>query len=207
MMYIKTPIGTTKQINRMFKYFLWGFSKDRVTRKVPLIAWNRLTHPREDGGLGFMDCLTHLQALLSKWITKALDDPTTEWAVRFLTLSTSITSWDQRRALNRADYTATDRILFGEVTSCGHMKFLAGLWKAWSALCRHLLLNPKGTTLHAHWQVADIVKSLHPFSILDNATTISLLSIMSKLGVRKVQDFWDSLAHEAKDFEDKFRHI
>lgn len=93
MMYIEIPIGTIKHINRMFKDFLWGFSKDGTTRKILLIAWGRLTQPREVGGLNFLDCLTHSQALLSKWIAKALDDPTTEWAALFLTLSESIT-WD-----------------------------------------------------------------------------------------------------------------
>lgn len=105
-----------------------------------------------------------------------------EWASLFLTLSEYIT-WDQRSALNRAEYTTTDRIMFGEVTSYGPLKFLAGLWKAWTALRRHLLLDPHGSPLPAQWRVANIVKSLHPFSALEDATTISLLSIMSKLGI------------------------
>lgn len=135
-----------------------------------------------------------------------MDDPTTEWSSLFLTLSDSI-MWDQCRALNWAGYTTTDQILFGEVTTCGLMKFLLGLWKAWIAIHRHLLLDPVGTLILAHQRVTDIVKFLHPFSALNEGTTISLLAIMSKLGIMWAQDFWDNSTHAVKDFEEKFRRI
>lgn len=77
MMYMETPTNITKHINRMFKEFLWGFSKDGTTRKVLLISWKWLTHPQEAGGLCLKDFFTHAQALLSKWISRALDDPST----------------------------------------------------------------------------------------------------------------------------------
>lgn len=108
MMYVETPIGTTCYINKLFKDFLWGFSPSGSTMKVPLIVWDRMTQPREKGGLGFKDCFTHSQALLSKWITKALDDPSTKWASLFLSLSTLMT-WEYKRALNRAHYNAMEK--------------------------------------------------------------------------------------------------
>lgn len=66
-----------------------------------------------------------------------------------------------------------DRLLFGEVTSCGHMKFLGRLWKAWLALCRHFLLDLTDSSLPAHWRVASLVRSLQPFASLDSPTTIN----------------------------------
>lgn len=59
MMYVETRIGTTRYINRLFKDLLWGFFTNGSTRKVPLIAWERLAQPKEKGGIGFKDCLTH----------------------------------------------------------------------------------------------------------------------------------------------------
>lgn len=43
MMYIETPIGTTKYINCLLKDFLWGTFEDGSTWKIPLITWKRLT--------------------------------------------------------------------------------------------------------------------------------------------------------------------
>lgn len=45
MMYIATLVGTTKQINRMLKDFLWGFNKEVGWRKTLLVAWKGLTQP------------------------------------------------------------------------------------------------------------------------------------------------------------------
>lgn len=81
MIYVETPIDTTRYINMLFKDFLWGFLKDGTTRKAPLIAWHKLTQPWEKGGLGLKYCFTHAQALLRKWISKALDDPHTKWSL------------------------------------------------------------------------------------------------------------------------------
>lgn len=66
MTYIETPIGTTKHIKRLFKDFVWGTSDDGSTWKVPLISCERLTQPRDKGGLGFKDALpTHTLSLVS----------------------------------------------------------------------------------------------------------------------------------------------
>lgn len=87
MMYMATPKGTIKQINRIFKDFLWGFNKETGRQKMPMVAWQRMIQRREAGGLGFKDCMSHSKALLSKWVTKAIDDPHSEWTSLFLELS------------------------------------------------------------------------------------------------------------------------
>lgn len=55
--------------------------------RSPLVAWKKLMQPRDRGGLGFMDCATHANALLCKWVSKALVEPSLEWAKLFLALS------------------------------------------------------------------------------------------------------------------------
>lgn len=86
MMYNAASTSTLKQINRIFKDFLWRFDKVTSHRKTPLVAWHKLTQPIEHGGLGFIDCKAHSQALLSKQVSTALPDPTTEWVSLFLEL-------------------------------------------------------------------------------------------------------------------------
>lgn len=43
MMYMATPEKTAKQINRVFKDFLWGFDPETGKWKMPLVAWSRFT--------------------------------------------------------------------------------------------------------------------------------------------------------------------
>lgn len=47
---------------------------------IPLVAWEKLSRPMVDGGLGLKDFRSHSDALLSKWFTRALDCQDLEWA-------------------------------------------------------------------------------------------------------------------------------
>lgn len=67
------------------------------------MLWHKLTQPRNYGRLRFIDCKTHAQALLSKWISKALEDPTTKRACLFLALFEDFT-WEKKRVTNLALY-------------------------------------------------------------------------------------------------------
>lgn len=86
MMYMATPKKMAKKINRIFKDFLWGFDNKIGKPKTPLVVWSWLTQPKEDGGLGFKDYMTHADVLLSRWVVKALEDTNIEWAGIFFTL-------------------------------------------------------------------------------------------------------------------------
>lgn len=92
------------------------------------MAWKILTQPRERGDLGFMDRKSHAQALLSKWMPKALTKPTIEWASLFLTLSEDFT-WEQRRSINRACYSLLDHVLFGTMRTCKSLTYTSRIWK------------------------------------------------------------------------------
>lgn len=175
----------------MLKDFLWGFNKEAGRRRTTLVAWSRLTQPKEDGGLGFKDGESHSQALLCKWITQALDDPSTEWAQVFYSLSNAIT-WDQRRLLNRTGYTHEDQILLGEIKPWHNMKYFAGPCKAWFHLRRHLILNPDGVPFLGRWQIEDIISAMHPFASLDSKESKLLGETMGWLGISTIDDMWDS---------------
>ena len=54
------------RLERIRRNFLWGASKDVF--KYPLIAWEKVCLPMEDGGLGIWSVGLFNQALLGKWL-------------------------------------------------------------------------------------------------------------------------------------------
>lgn len=50
------------------------------------MARKKLTQPQDKGGLGFIDCKAHAQALLSKWFLKAFLERSIKWVLLFFTL-------------------------------------------------------------------------------------------------------------------------
>jgi hypothetical protein len=82
MMFMKTPTKTVKQLEQIFKDFIWGFKKDGGW-KTPLVSWHKLVRRKACGGLGFKNIAAHSEALLSRWVTTALDEPHSDWALLF----------------------------------------------------------------------------------------------------------------------------
>lgn len=62
--------------------------------------------------MGFKDYMTHVEALLYRWVAKTLENANTKWAAIFITLTKEFT-WEQRRAHNNAQYNDTNWIMFG----------------------------------------------------------------------------------------------
>lgn len=91
-----------------------GFDGVTKRRETPLVACKNLTQPREREGLGFIDSQSHAQALLSKWVFKALLDPSTKWDQLFLTFFEEF-AWEQKRSVNRVHYSSLDYIQLGMV--------------------------------------------------------------------------------------------
>lgn len=50
MKYIKLPIKTTKQIDRIQTNFIWGTTPNK--KKMHLVNWEKLTNQKAHGGLG-----------------------------------------------------------------------------------------------------------------------------------------------------------
>lgn len=149
-----------------------------------------------------MDCTTHANALLSKWVSNSLIEPTIEWALIFLELLAYFT-WEQRRALNRASYTSLDRILLGRVRTCRSMPYTMGVWKSWVALRRHLFLAPTNNDVLSHWRVEDILHALHPFVLVEENTLKNITLTLGKIGITKAGNLWEPTNNSWKSFEEK----
>jgi hypothetical protein len=128
MMFVKTPQQTAKKMECIFCSFLWGYNA-KGGRKTALVSWDKLIRAKAEGGLGLKDLYKHSAALLSRWVTEALDNPNTEWAQMFTT-NASLAKWAQNKQLRRAGYTIADRILFGKVITFGKLTYTSGLWAA-----------------------------------------------------------------------------
>lgn len=130
--------------------------------------------------------MAHADALLSRWVGKALKDPNTKWANVFFTLIKDFT-WENRRAQNRAQYTNTDCVLFGTPKTYGTLHYAIDIWNTCEALRCHLLLSPDGNFLPTQWHISDIIHALHPFAALNNDHTLSLNKTLGKLGVTSAE--------------------
>lgn len=155
-----------------------------------LIAWQRMTQPREARGLGFKDCTTHSMALLTKWVTKAIDNPQSEWASLLLELSGHFT-WEHKQLLNHARYTTIDHLFFNIVKSFGGQTYMMGLWKSWATLRRHLTISPKDNLIPTHWRTTEMINSLLPFANREADILHQLNITLGKLSITKVAHLWD----------------
>jgi hypothetical protein len=140
MMFIKMPTATIKKLDKIFKDFLWGFKKEGG-RKTPLVAWNKVVRQKHNGGLGLRRAITHSEALLSRWVLSALDEPDSEWA-RLFKANLQMVTWENGKHLRRQGYSMQDKILLGKIKSFRGMKYTSGLWKAWMNTRAHLSLQP-----------------------------------------------------------------
>lgn len=136
-----------------------------------------------------MDCKAHSQALLSKWVYKALLDPSTEWARLFLELSFYFT-WEQRRVINRAHYSPLDTKFLGSIRSCRSMPYTTGIWQAQTTLRRHLL-SPTNNRILAHWHLEDILNHLHPFAYMKKEILNGIIQTLGKLGITRAEHLWN----------------
>lgn len=152
-----------------------------------------------------MDCKTHTQALLSKWVLKALIDPTMEWAKLFFELSSDFT-WEQRRVLNRAQYTQ-DQIILASIHTYRSMPYTAGIQKAWEALRWHLILIPKGNVILAHWQVEDLLNHLQPYANMEKVTLKNITIVLGKLGIMRESHLQNDVTDMWASFETKLDHM
>ena len=74
----KIPEGVLKQVELIRRRFLWGY-KQNSTRKLHLLAWNKICKPRSKGGLGIASMKLRNTAMLSRWWGKAYSQRNSGW--------------------------------------------------------------------------------------------------------------------------------
>lgn len=86
------------------------------------------------------------------------------------------------------------------------MHYIAGIWKAWEALQRHLVLSPVGNQLPAHWRIEELLNHLQPYANMQKTTLKSITFLFEKLGIMKLGHLWNPLDNTWKSFTEKMKH-
>ncbi|XP_039120942.1 uncharacterized protein LOC120257548 [Dioscorea cayenensis subsp. rotundata] len=79
MSVFKLPAWVIKEIDKIRRDFLWR-GPGLGPKGIRLIAWNRITRPKDMAGWGILNLQTFNIALLSKWWWKLSGNPTGGWA-------------------------------------------------------------------------------------------------------------------------------
>jgi hypothetical protein len=80
--FLSSTTMVVQQLTLLCREVLWG-QNPMGGKRIPLVAWKTMARPKAMGGLGFKDFRAHSEALLSKWVLKALDTSDSERAQLF----------------------------------------------------------------------------------------------------------------------------
>lgn len=75
---LQAPPKVTKDINISLRSFLWNDNLGG-RKKIPLLAWDNICHPKELGGAGIHDLAIQNKALGAKLVWKLYADPLRKW--------------------------------------------------------------------------------------------------------------------------------
>ena len=78
MQCISFPSNVCNSIDKIIRDFLWGSSPEH--RKMHLVNWNKVTLPKELGGLGIVQMKARNLALLAKLCWRLASNPEAPWA-------------------------------------------------------------------------------------------------------------------------------
>lgn len=175
-------------LDNIFKNILWGFRKGGS--KVPLVAWQCITQPKDQDGLGFKDLTDHANMLLNRWTMKLLDNPNSEWAWLYL-INLDLVKWTGIRISRHFQYSFQDKLLFGEVESIGCFKYTNMLWVAWVLVCRSVLLVVARPSLLGRWRTTNVLPFLLAFEELTVGQSVWLIDTLARIGIVQLKHLLD----------------
>lgn len=74
---MKLPRSICDEVDKKVRGFLWG-NTDEKTR-MHLVAWNTVTKPKDEGGLGLCSMRQANASFLAKLGWRVLEEPQTQW--------------------------------------------------------------------------------------------------------------------------------
>jgi hypothetical protein len=69
----KFPFGLIDELEQIIRNFWWGDEENR--RRLHWLSWDRLVHPKSQGGVSFWDLRMFNQALLARQAWRLLKFP------------------------------------------------------------------------------------------------------------------------------------
>lgn len=112
MSLFKLPVRIAQKMEQLMRNFLWQrFGENSAN---VLVAWDKVTKPKDQGGLGIGNLLIHNKALLGKWVWRYQSERQVFWAQIIHSIyGTDANGWEAgsaRRATHRAPWKAISAV-------------------------------------------------------------------------------------------------
>ncbi|KAL3693024.1 hypothetical protein R1sor_006675 [Riccia sorocarpa] len=119
-------------LETLYRQFLWGWT-DQDSPKASLVAWERITQGKADGGLGWTPLRDKSMALQIKNVLKVISESNAEWTrlARSLILRTLRSGRYQRE---RRQWCVEDALLLTSVNKINGSRTLTWMLAAWNRM-------------------------------------------------------------------------
>lgn len=198
MMYMHISKSAVLKLQWLCKDFLWGFAKNGH-QKIPLISWECIALPHQQGGLDIQLSYFQGTALLTRWASNLISTPSSEWSCLFLPILSSL-EWHFSHTLKCNGYSLKDKLVFGRSLSFRGCKYTTSLWQAWEHLHCLLQLWFPNSLIHAQWSIQDALLLTSRYNGCPLPQHHQLIASFCRLGVQHIQDLWDHSTNRWKDF-------
>jgi hypothetical protein len=193
--------STIDRIERMCREFLWGHNKNGG-RKIPLIAWKRLTKLKKHGGLGIKDTTVHATALMARWPIKLITDKNSIWSRVFKANLESL-PWKNKKKHKKLGYSFLDKLLFSQPFGFSKLQYSKNIWNAWSDLRKFLIYEIEGNKIPGHWAIDDAVKLTQSISRYSASQQARIVYFFGRIQVTSVKDLWNHTTNSWNNFDTK----
>lgn len=146
-----------KKLEGICRDFLWGYTPEGMPKKA-LVAWEDVTYPKEEGGMGIIAFQSHATTLKMCWISKILTHNDLQWvqlAHQIITRSFKTPSCRSRYSWTPQEMLLLDPEL--KMKWSHTLKGILGGWE-WSKDKRYFYKN--GANLPEHFTMVKLTRLL-----------------------------------------------